>query len=304
MFGTESFPLEAFDYWMAAKDNPWVIGDFVWTGFDYLGEASIGWLGYPHEGSFFPWTQAYCGDIDICGYKRPQSYYRDVLWDNGKSVSIFVKPPVPSFPLNPKKEKWSKWEWHDVVASWNWEGNEGKSMDVEVYSSCEVAELYLNGKSLGKKKTDRSTEWIAKWEVPYEPGLLEVKGFDRQVEVASSELKTSEKSTRIKLTADRDKIKADGQDLSYITVELLDDKGIRNPKADNLVNFSVEGPGTIIAVGSSNPMGTESFTRPKRKAYQGRCQLIVKAGKTAGEIRLNATSDGLESAQTIIRCGI
>ncbi len=129
---TESFPLEAFDYWMGVKDNPWVIGDFVWTSFDYLGEASIGWLGYPHDRSFFPWTHAFCGDIDICGFKRPQSYYRDVLWEKSNQVSIFVKPPVTSFPLNPKKASWSKWEWQDVVANWNWEGYEGKKMSIEV----------------------------------------------------------------------------------------------------------------------------------------------------------------------------
>jgi hypothetical protein len=96
MYGSESFPLEAYDYWMAVVDNPWVIGDFVWTGYDYLGEASIGWLGYPHEGSFYPWTHAYCGDIDICGWKRPQSYYSDALWKDNQ-LSMFVKPPKPSF---------------------------------------------------------------------------------------------------------------------------------------------------------------------------------------------------------------
>jgi beta-galactosidase len=300
MFGSESFPLEAFEYWMAAKDYPWVIGDFVWTGFDYLGEASIGWLGYPHEGNFYPWTHAFCGDIDICGFKRPQSYYRDVLWGNGKSVSIFVRPSVPSFPVNPKKETWSKWEWQDVVASWNWEGNEGKIITVEVYSSCQETELFLNGKSHGKKKTDRSTKWIAKWEVPYESGVLSAKGYDGKMEVASSELKTADKPEKIKMTADRESIKADGQDLSYIIVELLDNNGVRNPLAENLINFSIEGPGTILSVSSSNPMGTESFKKPFRKAYQGRCLVILKSGKNPGEIKLKATSEGLEPVEIVI----
>jgi beta-galactosidase len=300
MFGSESFPLEAFEYWMAANDYPWVIGDFVWTGFDYLGEASIGWLGYPHEGNFYPWTHAYCGDIDICGFKRPQSFYRDVLWNDSASVSIFVKPPVPSFPVNPKKETWSKWEWQDVVASWNWEGFEGKNLAVEVYSSCPETELFLNGKSLGKKKTDRSTEWIARWEVPYEPGVLSAKGYNGKYDVIISELKTAGKPVKIKLTADRKMIKADGQDLSYITVEILDNNGVRNPVAENLINFSIEGPGTILSVGSSNPMGTESFKKPYRKAYQGRSLVAVKAEKAAGEIRLKAVSSGLESDEILI----
>jgi beta-galactosidase len=300
MYGSESFPLEAYKYWMAAVDNKWVLGDFVWTGFDYLGESSIGWLGYPHEGSFYPWTHAFCGDIDICGFKRPQSYYRDVLWNDARSVSVFVKPPVPSFPLNPKKAQWSKWEWQDVVSSWNWEGSEGKILTVEVYSSCPETELFLNNKSLGRKKTDRSTEWIARWEVPYEPGVLSAKGYTGKDEAIIAELKTADKPAKIKLTADRQAIKADGQDLSYITVELLDNNGVRNPEADNLVNFSIEGPGTILSVGSSNPMGTESFKKPYRKAWQGRCLVVVRGGKVAGEIRLKAVSPGLEGDEILI----
>ena len=178
MYAAESFPLEAFEYWMAAVDYPWVIGDFVWTGHDYLGEASIGWLGYPHEGSFYPWTHAYCGDIDICGFKRPPSYYRDVLWGDGKQVSLFVVPPVPSFALNPKKVEWSKWEWQDVVANWNWAGYEGNLIKIEVYSSCTEVELFLNEKSFGRKKTNRNTRWIANWDMAYQPGVLRAVGYD------------------------------------------------------------------------------------------------------------------------------
>ncbi len=301
---TESYPLEAFEYWMAVKDYPWVIGDFVWTGYDYLGEASIGWLGYPHEGSFYPWTHAYCGDIDICGFKRAPSYYRDVLWGDGNEVFIFVKPPVPSFPLNPKKEVWSKWEWQDVVARWNWEGYEGKELEIEVYSSCPEVELFLNNKSFGRKQTNRANEWIARWEVPYEPGILSVKGYDGVTEVANCELKTADEPSKITMSADRTSIKADGQDLSYVIVELLDVNGVRNPLAENLVNFEIEGPGTIVAVGSSNPMGTESFQQPLRKAWQGRCLVIVKAGKTPGDITLKAYSDGLEQAEIAISSGM
>src|SRR6185312_8247514 len=135
MVGTESFPLEAFDSWMKVIDHPYVIGDFVWTAYDYIGEASIGWLGYFQKQNFYPWNLAFCGDIDICGWKRPQSYYRDALWKPGQ-ISLFVTPPVPSFPLNPDKEPWSKWNWLDAVSSWNWEGYENKDLQVTIYSSC------------------------------------------------------------------------------------------------------------------------------------------------------------------------
>jgi beta-galactosidase len=299
MFGSESYALEAYDYWMAVLDNPWVIGDFVWTGYDYLGEASIGWLGYPHEGSFYPWSLAYCGDIDICGWKRPQSYYRDALWKDNQ-LSVFVKPPKPSFELNPKKEVWSKWEWQDVVASWNWNGYENQPLQVSVYSSCEEVELFLNNKSLGKKKTDRSTEFTSVWEVPYQPGVLKAIGFSGTKQINSTTLQTANEVTQIKLTADRNKIKADGQDLCYVSVELTDAGGNRNPKAENLVSFEISGPGTIVGVGNANPVSLESYQQHHRKAWQGRCLVIIKSENKAGEIQLKAVSAGLNTSEISI----
>ncbi len=300
IISTESFPLEAFDYWMAVKDYSWVIGDFVWTGYDYLGEASIGWLGYPHKGSFYPWNHAFCGDIDICGFKRPQSYYREVLWGNGNKVFVFVRPPSPSFTVNPEKEAWSKWEWQDVVSRWNWEGYEGKILEVEVYCSCPEVELFLNKKSMGRQKTNRENKWIANFQVPYEPGILSAKGYDGSSEGDSCDLKTAGSPVKIALKADRTSIKADGQDLSYITVELVDESGVRNPAAENLVRFEIKGPGSILAVSSSNPLSTESFKQPLRKAYQGRCIVILESGTKEGDIILKAFSEGLQSAEILI----
>ena len=301
ILSTESFSLEAFEYWMAVEDYPWVIGDFVWTGFDYLGEASIGWLGYPHNKSFFPWNQAFCGDIDICGFKRPQSFYRDILWKNGKQISLFVKPPVPSFPVNPEKASWSKWEWQDVVASWNWEGFEGKKIGIEVYSSYPEVELFLNNVSLGRKKTNRSNEWIATWDVSYEPGVLKAKGYDENGATETCDLITAGEPSQLRLTADRDTISSDGQDLSYITVELLDQNGIRNPTAEEPIEFTIEGPGTIQATGSSNPKSLESFQGKTRKIWQGRCIVILRSGKTPGDIILKASSEKAGSSEILIR---
>jgi beta-galactosidase len=175
----------------------------------------------------------HCGDIDICGWKRPQSYYRDALWKDNQ-LSVFVEPPKPSFELNPKKEVWSKWEWHDVVACWNWKGYEGQVLKVEAYSSFDQVELFLNDKSLGKKETNRETRWIAKWDVVYQPGVLRAVGYKNTGETSSCELKTAEDPQEILLTADRNSITADGQDLSYITVEILDAKGVRNPLASRI----------------------------------------------------------------------
>ena len=302
MYGAESYPLEAFDAWMNVVDHPYVIGDFVWTAFDYLGEASIGWRGYWQEANFYPWNLAYCGDIDTCGWKRPQSYYRDALWMDDQ-VSVFVRPPRPSFEPNPKRQSWSKWHWHDVVADWNWRGHENRPLGVDVYSSCEEVELFLNGRSLGRKPTNRSNAFTASWEVPYQAGALRAVGYDGARQVGAAELRTAGEPARLKLSADRARVRADGQDLSYVTVELVDARGVRNPRAENLVRFAVEGPGTVVAVGNANPVSTESYQQPQRKAWQGRCLVVVKSGRQAGKIVLRATAQGLPPASVVIDAG-
>jgi beta-galactosidase len=300
IYCSESYPLNACEYWLAVLDRPWVIGDFVWTAFDYLGEASIGWRGYMQEKNFYPWNLAYCGDIDICGWKRPQSYYRDVLWSGTPEISLFVHPPEPSFEPNPKRESWSRWHFDDVTADWTWPGHEGHTFKVDVYSSCDEIELLLNGKSLGKKATNRETLFRAGFETLYEAGSLRVIGYHRGKQAAVAELRTAGKPKKIKLSVDRTRIKADGQDLSYITVELLDAGGIPHPKAENLLTFDIRGPGSIVAVGNANPISTESYKRPHRKAWRGRCLVIIRASRQPGSIVLKASAQGLEHAEVVV----
>ena len=242
MMGTESYPLEAFDAWKGVTDNSWVIGDFVWTAFDYIGEASIGWRGYWQEKDFYPWNLAYCGDIDICGWRRPASFYREALWKENQ-LSVFVKAPVPTFPFNPNKQSWSKWEWHDVLADWNWKGYEGKPLEVVVYSSCEEVELFTNGSSLGKKTTGAESKFMAAWSVPYAKGELKAVGYQGNKVVNTAILQSTDEPVSLKISSDAETLKADGQGLAYITVELMDAKGRRNSKADNMVKFQIEGPG-------------------------------------------------------------
>jgi len=300
MYCSESYPLEAYGAWMDAVKYPYVLGDFVWTGFDYLGEASIGWRGYPHDENYYPWNHAFCGDIDICGWKRPQSHYRDVLWEVGDQLSIFVTPPKSSFPVKVNRASWSKWHWQDHVAEWNWEGYENQPIEVNVYSGHEKAELFLNGKSLGIKETNRKNQFMVTWLVPYQNGELKVVGYDGDAEKATHVLQTAQTPVQLKLSADRSEIQADGQDLSFITIEILDENGVRNPNSENLVNFEISGPGKIVAVASSNPMSVESFQQPQRKAWKGRCLVIVKSEKQTGEISLTATSEGLPESKLVI----
>ncbi len=299
MVGTESYALIAFSNWMAVEDHPYVLGDFVWTAWDYIGEASIGWRGYPQNANFYPWNLAYCGDIDICGWKRPQSYYRDVLWKKDQ-LSIFVVPPLSSFPKNPDKATWSKWNWVDVVPEWNWQGYENKPLEVNVYSSCDSAKLFLNSKSLGIRRTNRSTKFIASWTVPYHDGELKAIGYSAGKAVKTTAIYTPDKPVKIDLSADRQTLTPDNQDLCYITVSLVDNNGHINQELEHLVDFSIAGDAEIAGVGNANPMNTESYQMPRCKTWKGKCLVIIKAGKTSGKMILTANSAGLKSDKITI----
>lgn len=300
IYSSESYPSEAYNYWKDVEKYHWVIGDFVWTSFDYMGEASIGWNGYYLEQSFYPWYMAYCGDIDLCGIRRPQSYFRETLWSDRPLTYISVTPPVPSFPLNPRKEAWSIWDWPDEINSWNFEGYENKELPVWVYTQCEEVELFLNNQSLGRKQNTEADKHKLGWIVPYQSGILEAKGYVKGKEVTTSILRTASKPVKIQLTADRSTLSADGQDLSYISVALVDAEGNVYPQAEDLVTFSVSGEGTLQAVANSNPMSSESFQKEYRKAWRGRCLAILKSGKKAGTLHLKVQVDGLPQEEIAI----
>jgi beta-galactosidase len=242
---------------------------------------------------------AYCGDIDICGWKRPQSYYRDALWQQDQ-IALFVKPPTSSFDTNLHKINWSRWEWHDVRDSWNWEAYKGQPLEVSVYSSYAQVELFLNGRSLGSRETNRNTRFTATWKVPYEAGMLTAKASTGKKRTGIAALTTAGKAAQVKLSVDKPHIIANGQDLSYITVSITDEKGVLLPDAEQLVQFEVTGPGTIAGVGNANPMSLESYQLPQRKTWRGKCLVIIKAGKQSGDITVKATVDGLPVAQTTI----
>jgi beta-galactosidase len=170
-----------------------------------------------------------------------------------------------------------------------------------VYSSFEEAELFLNGRSLGRKKTDRSSEFKGLWDVPYAAGELRAVGYRGGQAAGTAILQTAHDVSRLTLSADRDRIHADGQDLSYVTVELKDAAGTRDPKAENALRFEIEGPGAIAGVGNANPMSTESYQRPERKAWRGRALVVVRSMPRPGEIRLRVSSPGLPAAVIAIR---
>ncbi len=296
MYASESTAGEALEHWHSVLELPYVIGDFVWTSLDYLGEAGIGRVHFnPSTKSFlgdYPWHQANCGDLDLCGFKRPQSYYRDILWGTGSKLYIAVHDPLP-----PDQEPIiTYWGWPLVSADWTWPGREGETFQVDVYSGCEQVELTLNGRSLGVRPTGQDTRYIATFDVPYDAGSLTATGYDGDEPVAKWELHTVEAPVGLRLTADRSEIRADGQDLSFITVEIVDRLGRVHPKADAEIYFTVQGTGTIAAVGNGDPTSKERYRGNQRSAHQGRCLVVVRATDTPGDIRLRAQADGLDEA--------
>jgi beta-galactosidase len=297
MFSIEIDPRHSFNNWMRAMDYDYVLGNFEWTAMDYLGEVASGWFGFSEKPKgLFPWNNSYTGDIDLCGLKKPRSYYRDILFNNNNKLSVFVNNPVSSFEGGGN----SLWGWDDVKQSWTWPGYEGKELTIVAYSACDSVQLILNNKVIGSKIASRQTEFKTTWQVPYEPGTLKTIGYTKGIKTAESKLNTAKEPAKIQLTADRTNIKADGQDLSYITVEITDKNGILNPQFNNLITFSIEGEGKIVAVGNSNPKSVESFQQPYRKAYEGKCLVIVQANKKAGQIILHASGKRLSSDKIII----
>jgi beta-galactosidase len=299
MMGTESFPLEAFENWQTVEEIPAVVGDFVWTSLDYLGESGIGRVHADEEDASslgtYPWHQANCGDLDLCGFKRPQSYYRDLIWHDDPRITIVVHPPHPEG----KTPGVTLWGWPDVWPNWNWPGQEGQTFKVEIYANCEQVELFLDNQSLGRKPCSRQEKFRAEFDVGYAPGELSAIGYIAGKPVAEKVLSTTGEPAQIQLIADRETIQAGGFDLCYITVKVTDDEGRLHPTADNDIFFTINGPGKILAVGNSNPVSEELYVGNQRKVHRGRAMVVIKSTNEPGEIHLTAQADGLEGAKII-----
>jgi beta-galactosidase len=299
MMGTESFPLEAFENWQQVKQHPYVIGDFVWTAMDYLGETGIGHTSLDSTNGFqlqtFPWFNSWCGDIDLTGGKKPQSYYRDVVWGISK-MEMLVHTPIPPG----HKEAVSAWGWPDELHSFTFPGDEGKTMQVHVYTSYPSVRLLLNGKIIGQQNVSEATKLTATFNITYQPGVLKAVALQNGLPVDSVTLQTAGKPSKIRLTADRNHIKANRNDLSYVTVEVIDKNGHLVPDAIVPLQFSAEGAGKIIATGNANPSDMESFQQPRHKTFRGKCLVIVQPNGKAGKIQLKGEGKGLESGEVTI----
>ncbi|KQN38958.1 beta-galactosidase [Pedobacter sp. Leaf41] len=261
------------DDFVMQDDKPWVIGEFVWTGFDYLGEPT------PYDNSW-PSRSSYFGISDLAGLPKDRFYLYRSRWNKTK----------PTLHLLPH---------------WNWENRTGDTTPVFVYTSYDSAELFLNGKSLGIRKKDKKSpqnRYRLMWmDVKYQPGTLKVVAFDAQGKPAAEEkIVTAGKPYKIVLTPDRSVIDADGKDLSFVTVSVIDKDGNLCPTASQQLKFYVSGNGKFKAVCNGDATSLESFEKPTMKLFSGKLVVLVESTVNPGKIKLNVNGGGLKAAQTEI----
>ncbi len=291
----ETFPLEAFDNAQALERFDHLIGEFVWTGLDYLGESGIGRVWYDEGESWlgaYPWMHAWCGDIDISGVKRPQSYYRDILYGIAKKPMVFSTDPA----LDVSREKIARWGWPNLSRRWDWAGREGRASRVVVYSDAPEIELRLNGNVVGKKKCGIECRYTAEFTLPYCPGKLEAIAFDGAREVSRDVLLTAGKAVSLRAIGDRAELTDAYGDLCYIEVEAVDLAGNVVHGETRPVTVSVHGAGELAALANSDPKSEESFVSSSQKMVDGRMLAVVKGYGQKGVIMATCVAEGLMPA--------
>ncbi len=251
------------DSWRLIKNNAYLTGMYIWTGFDYLGEPTPYW--WPARSSYF-------GIIDLAGFPKDVYYFYQSEWTDKDVLHLFPH--------------------------WNW--NPGQTVDVWAFTNCDEAELFLNGNTMGRQSRGEN-DFNLVWRVPFEEGALLAVGYRNGTEIMRREIHTAGEPAALMLAPDRSDIRADGTDLSFITVTVVDENNNPVPHAGNMVNFSVEGPGIIAGVDNGSQTSMEPFKADYRKAYNSKCLVVVKAGKEKGEIKLTASADGMQDATCVIR---
>lgn len=309
MWQTESYPRDAFKNWALVQEYPYIIGDIVWTGLDYLGESGIGRNYYEGErpgehwieGGQPDWHGAYCGDVDITGWRKPISHYREMLWKtqnmpeyewkNGQMNStpieddglyMAVKEPN-GYHGKIHQTAWSVWP---TWESWNWPSWEGKPIEVEVYTKDPQVKLFLNDKLIDTKNVSQNTEFKAVFTMPYEAGILRAETCWGRIKTLS----TAGEPARLRLTPDRSVITADGQDLAFIVVEVVDKNGNVCHDAAIPCEAIVKGQGSLLAFASADLKDREPYTSPRVTTWKGRALLVVRSTQKKGSIQVSIKS--------------
>ena len=298
LVGSETNPPDLDKNWELVEKLPYVIGDFDWTAWDYIGETGIGKINYTDQQSMgfyalYPCKIAYCGDINILGNRRPISYWRELIWGLRKAPYIAVQ--LPQHYGEPQST--TQWSMSDAVRSWNWNGYEGKTVKVEVYAAADEVELLINGQSVERKKVGETKKYITIFDTTYHAGKVEVIAYSDGKECGRDEILTASDEVVIAAKADRTQIPADGSDIAYIDICMQDASGILNPNADKAVSISLDGPGEIMGYGSADPESEENYYDTVAKAYEGKLRAAVRGTGETGKIVVTLSADGLESVK-------
>jgi hypothetical protein len=262
--------------WNYVADNDYVMGQFLWTGFEYLGEAGR-----------FPVRSNTAGVIDLAGNRNPEFFFRQSLWSDKPMVFIGTSDrTVKSGPVN-------LWSHKRVEPLWNWE--EGKTISVNVFSNCEEVELFLNNRSLGNKKMADFQNRTISWDVPFEKGTLKAVARNNGKQVAENELKTTGTPVKIVALCNEKSLKSDKNNLAHIFVMLCDEAGNTVYSAVNEITCEIDGPVRLLGMEDSNPSNTENYKDNKQHAYHGKLLIYVQSSDKPGTVRIKLTSPGLEA---------
>lgn len=291
--GSETYPTEIAELWSIVEKNSHVIGDFTWTGYDYLGEAGIGIFHYDptmlesgYQG-WFPDRLAYCGDINLNGYRRPVSYLREIAYGLRTKPYLFARRVDKAGQRHDK----NRWKYHDGVHSWTYPGYEGTETMVYVLTKDPEAELFLNGVSLGKKKVGEVEVLTAIFEVPYQPGTLTVRTASGEDSIV-----TAGEVAGLRVEASRTVLEKGGQDVIFITADLVDSEGRANHFAVRKIEAVLEGEAVLAGFGSADPSCEGSYTDTVWETFDGRVMAAVRSGMKAGKAELKLIMDGKVAA--------
>ena len=302
--GSETYPPEIGRNWPLVKKYPYLIGDFTWTGWDYIGEAGIGIPAYNFgEGGFgavYPCQLAYCGDIDITGFRRPMSYYKEIVYGLRKEPYIAVQNPYHYGEHLIK----TPWIYSDAISSWSYKGMEGKPVVVEVYASGTEVELFRNGVSLGRKPSGDEVRCLVEYETTYEPGELTAVVYDQEEEIASYTITTVAEETSLVVaqesTYNCNPVKANGQvDLVYVTIAMQDALGVVDTDCNEKISISVEGA-KLLGFGTGNPKPMYNYNDTTTELYNGRAQAILEV-TDASKAQVTVTAESGKSASILLR---
>ncbi len=292
IMGSETYPGDLDFNWALVEKLPYVIGDFDWTAYDYLGEAGIGSIAYGEASqSFyapFPMKSAYCGDLDLLGDPQPVAYWREIVWGRRTAPYIAVQHPEHFG----EKVKMSQWRMTDSIRSWNFDGFEGKPVKIEVYADADEVELFVNGDSVGTAAVGTRKTFIADFETTYRAGRIEAVAKKNGVETGRDVIETADAASVNAPAADVDCIPADGTDIGYVEICMTDAAGRLNPECAVPVTVKVEGAGELAGFGSANPCSAENYFDGTAKPFGGRLRAAVRGTGEAGTMTVTLSADG------------